>query len=216
MAATNLANPEQVRRNDGTRVALKVSADWLGELRALAKLLKERSILLMLPAFIASNWYYAYFFSMNSFYFSLRGRALNGTLFWVMEPLGALTMGRILDLKRLSRRSRGLVGLAVLAVCTCSVWTGGAFFQASFDRDQPSPKLDWDTDRRRWGQAFALYISYGFLDAMSSTYRSWLIGTRSNSPQVLARYSGIYRCVQSAGAALSFVVDAVGSSLLTQ
>lgn len=216
VSALSLANPEQVRRNDGSAVHLKANSDWKRELLELYKLLKTKTVWLMVPAFIASNWYYAYFFSMNSYYFSLRARSLNSTVFWALEPLGTFFMSAILDFKPLQRRSRGLLGLAALATCVAAVWTGGAIFQSGFDRNEASPQMDWALDQARWGGAFALYISYGFQDAMFSTYCTWIIGTRSNDPQILARYSGVYRCVQSAGAALSFVVDAVDASFMTQ
>ena len=211
-----LANPAQVRRKDGSPVAIEVSADWSGELQELGRLLKKKIVWLLIPAFIASNGYYAYFFSMNSFYFSLRGRSLNAAMFWAMQPLGTLFMSSILYRKNVERRKRGLIGLAAITVCVCAVWTGGAIFQASFDRHQASPKLDWIVDRTRWGRAFALFISYGFLDAMFSTYLAWIIGTRSNDPRVLARYSGIYRSVQSAGQAVFFGLDAAKSRFLVQ
>lgn len=86
---------------------------------------------------------------MNSYYFSLRGRSLNAALFWTVEPLGTLFMSSILDMKKVERRKRGLLGLAAITMCVCAIWTGGAIFQAGFDRDQPSPKLDWNVDRSR-------------------------------------------------------------------
>lgn len=216
VASLALANPNQVIRKDGSPVHLDTPSDWSTELRALANLLISKDVLLMLPAFIASNWHYAYFFSLNAFYFSLRGRSLNAALFWAVDPLGAFAISAILDYKRATRRVRGLVGLGFLGACVSAVYTGGALFQSSFDRADRSPELDWRKDRIAWGRAFALYLAYGFVDGMFSTYCTWIIGTRTNNPQALARYSGIYRCVQSAGAALSFVIDAVDASFMIQ
>lgn len=216
VASLSLANPDQVRRNDGTPVQLEVTSKWSSEMIALGKLLRNKAVLLMLPAFIASNWYYAYFFSINAYYFSLRGRSLNAALFWAVEPLGTFLMSGILDLKKVNRPKRGLLGLAILSVCVVAVWTGGGIFQSTFDRNDVSPKRDWRGERNEWGKAFTLYVSYGFVDAMFATYCSWIIGTQTNDAQALARYSGIYRCVQSAGAALSFAVDAVETPFMTQ
>lgn len=121
-AALFLANPSPVTRGDGTPVQIERISSWSSELRALGKLLKQKDVLLMMPAFIASNWYYAFFFSMNAHYFSLRGRSLNAALYWTVEPMGFFLMSGILDFKRVKRRTRGLVGLATLAVCACAIW----------------------------------------------------------------------------------------------
>lgn len=42
-----LANPAQVRREDGSPVSIEVSADWAEEIRALGRLLKKKSVWLM-------------------------------------------------------------------------------------------------------------------------------------------------------------------------
>lgn len=210
------SDPLKVKRSDGTPIQIETVSDWKGEFFALGGLFKDKAVLIMLPAFLASNWFYAYHFSLNSYYFSLKGRSLNSTLYWVLQSFGAFLLTTILDMKRLTRRKRGILGLSIVSICIYVVWAGGAAFQAGFDRHDPSPHLDWTVDRAKWGRAFALYISYGFCDSLFQAYCYWLMSTRTNDPAILARLSGIYKGVQSAGAALSFGVDAAGASYMTE
>jgi hypothetical protein len=50
---------------------------------------------------------------------------------------------------------------------------------------------------------------YGFLDATWQTYAYWLMGALSNDPRKLAYFTGFYKSIQSAGAAVIWRVDAL-------
>jgi hypothetical protein len=51
---------------------------------------------------------------MNAAYFSLRARALNSALYWLMQTVGTFGVAAILDMKKFRRRTRGLIGLTVV------------------------------------------------------------------------------------------------------
>ena len=61
---------------------------------------------------------------------------------------------------------------------------------------------------------FALYVTYGLLDAMYQTLCYWTIGAISSEPDELSRYSGFYKGVQSAGAAIAWHIDNTGVSFV--
>lgn len=44
----------------------------------------------------------------------------------------------------------------------------------------------------------------------------WVMGALSNDPRKLARFAGLYKAVQSAGAAASFGIDAVATPYLSE
>ncbi|GJN38314.1 hypothetical protein PR202_gb27344 [Eleusine coracana subsp. coracana] len=63
---------------------------------------------------------------------------------------------------------------------------------------------------------FMLYFSYGLLDAMFQSLIYWIIGALANDSQILSRYVGFYKGVQSAGAAVAWQVDTHKTSLVSQ
>ncbi|GAA5801414.1 major facilitator superfamily domain-containing protein [Helicostylum pulchrum] len=200
-----LANPANVVRKDGTPIAIAKSAHWTNELKGAVLVWKEWRMLALIPAFLASNWFYAYQFRVNSIYFDPSTRALNDLLYWALQVVGAIMIGYLLDCKRFSRRTRGLIALGILFVLLNFIWAGGIAFQMTFEADYNDP-IHWD--HPRFGGPFVLFIMYGFSDAIYQTYLYWLMGAMSNDPALLARYAGFYKAVQSAGAAIAFGIDA--------
>ena len=61
-----------------------------------------------------------------------------------------------------------------------------------------------------------LYFSYGLMDAMFQTICYWTIGALADDSQTLSRYSGFFKGVQSAGAAVAWQLDSQKVSLLAQ
>ncbi|KAI7901377.1 major facilitator superfamily domain-containing protein [Cokeromyces recurvatus] len=201
-----LANPSKVIRSDGTRVVVSKSADWRTEVKGVVKVWKEWRMLALVPAFLASNWFYAYQFKINSIYFDPSTRALNDLLYWAMQVTGSGLLGYLLDLQSLKRRTRGLIALCILFLVLNIVWAGGFAFQLTFDASTYSDPIHWTS--HRFGGPFVLFIFYGFSDSIYQTYLYWLMGAMSNDPALLARYAGFYKAVQSAGAAIAFGIDA--------
>lgn len=205
MFSMTLANPSSVVREDGTPIAIAKSAHWTEELKGAMSVWKEWRMLALIPAFLASNWFYAYQFRVNSIYFDPSTRALNDLMYWALQVIGAIMIGYLLDCERFSRRNRGLLALGILFVLLNLIWAGGFAFQLTFEADYKDP-IHWDHER--FGGPFFLFILYGFSDAVYQTYLYWLMGAMSNDPALLARYAGFYKAVQSAGAATAFGIDA--------
>lgn len=206
-----LANPSNVVRSDGSCITIKKASHWRDELKGVFGVWKEWKMLALIPAFLASNWFYAYQFRINSIYFDPSTRALNGLLYWGLQVLGALSVGYLLDFQGLSRRSRGLITLGILFLITNIIWAGGFTFQLTFNNDYSDP-IHWD--HPRFGGPFILFLMYGFADSIYQTYLYWLMGAMSNDPALLARYAGFYKAMQSAGAAVAFCIDASPIHLL--
>jgi hypothetical protein len=146
---------------------------WKDELTSIFKLVTDWRIMLLTPAFLASNWFYAYQFALNAAYFSLRSRALNSMMYWLFQMFGSFAISGVLDYKGWERRTRGLVGLSyvvssvikarrmgmadgrIVFVFVIGTWIGGAIFQTTFTRADAPLLVDWVDSR--WGGPFALY-----------------------------------------------------------
>ncbi|KAH8553876.1 major facilitator superfamily domain-containing protein [Umbelopsis sp. PMI_123] len=208
-----IAPPQKVVRKDGSTVEVHPNLGWKEELKGVVRVLAEWRILALIPAFLASNWFYAYQFGLNAIYFDIKTRSLNGVVYWAAQIVASILLGILLDYNGLPRRTRGLLGLAVTALITMGVWAGGLAFQLTFDRSYDNPI---SLTSPGFGGPFFLYMMYGFTDALYQSYLYWLMGAMSNDSNTLARYAGFYKAVQSAGGAISFGIDAVHTSLLVE
>lgn len=56
----------------------------------------------------------------------------------------------------------------------------------------------------------------GLADSLVQTYAYWIIGSISNNPKELSMFVGYYKGVQSFGAALSWIIEAKGTSYRAQ
>ncbi|KAI9510754.1 MFS general substrate transporter [Russula earlei] len=214
-ASTMLIQPPQtIIREDHTLVKFQKHSSPREELRGFVEVLKDKRILLLLPMFFASNYFYAYQGAVNAFYFDGPTRALNGALEGAGSITGALIIGFfILDNNRLTRRRRGFLALTVVSVLTIVVWSAALGWQVKFDR---SPRNKVHYTHSKYGTKAALFFFFFFADASYQALAYWIMGAISNDPFTLARFTGVYKAVQSLGGAVSFVMDAVSTPFLNE
>lgn len=67
--------PEAIVRADGTLVKVQASSSVHEELSNFIKVLKDKRIILLIPMFFASNYFYAYQGAINAYYFDGPTRA---------------------------------------------------------------------------------------------------------------------------------------------
>jgi hypothetical protein len=101
--------------------------------------------------------------------------------------LGSAGIGYFLDFGCASRRKRGLLGVAAVALLGTAIWAGGLANQLRYlDGKFPNP-IDFK-DSHRYAGPFLLYFCYGLLDAMFQSLIYWIIGALANDSQILSRY----------------------------
>lgn len=218
-----LCDAKNVVRSDGSRVILMKNPTWKTEFVGMWETIKsEPYIVLLFPMFFASNWFYTYHFNgVNLAEFNTRTRSLNSVLYWLAQIWGAMVFGFFLDLKSVRRTVRAKACWVALFVLTFAIWGGGYAFQKGYTRaevnrgadtpDDPSDdyqKLDW-TSSGFIGPMF-LMIFYGFYDAAWQCSVYWFMGAMTNNSRKLANYSGFYKGIQSAGAAIIWRLDGLG------
>ncbi|KAF9991373.1 hypothetical protein BGZ80_006856 [Entomortierella chlamydospora] len=214
LVALFLVPSSKVTHSNGDHILIQKSPTWTSEIVAIFKLFLNWRMLVLIPMFLSSNWFYSYQFStVNGRYFSLRTQSLNNILYWASQIVGSYSFARLLDFKGASRRTRAIWGIIAVVVCFVATWTGGIFFQRTFSFNEPKPNHDFDEGSSYVGPLF-LYIFYGLNDAARQTYIYWLMGALSNDATVLSRYAGFYKCIQSSGAAISWRINAVSTSYM--
>ncbi|KAF1987209.1 MFS general substrate transporter [Aulographum hederae CBS 113979] len=227
--ATLLVNPKLILREDGSKVIMMKNPTWKTEIMGMVEVFRtDTYIVLLFPMFFASNWFYTYQFnSVNLAQFNTRTRALNNTLYYLMQIVGAFIFGYALDITAVRRTLRAKVAWVVLFVLTMVIWGGGYDFQKGYTRemvnagsdtpDDPSDdyvKMDW-TSSGYIGPMF-LYMFYGFYDAAFQTAVYWYMGAMTNNSRKLANFAGFYKGIQSAGAAIYWAIDNTGVPFMNE
>jgi len=224
-----LIRPEQVVLEDGSRVTLArgdggdAPPSWWQDARGILSMFQSRTMLLLAPLFLASNWFYSYQFNaVNAHLFNVRTRGFNNIVYWSAQMLGAYVFGAVLDgrganwLRVMSRSARARLTLGALMCAFCAVWGGGLALQLTYTR-QSAPR-GWDVaDSTHVAGPITLYALYGALDAALQTWCYWIMSADATvSVRDLAFRAGFYKGVQSVGGALSWAIDAADVAYVVQ
>ncbi|KAI1082718.1 MFS general substrate transporter [Whalleya microplaca] len=199
---------EKIIRSDGTMVQKVVHPSLKSDIAGLYKtLVTDPWILLLFPMFFASNYFYTYQFNdVNAYFFSTRTRAFNNIWYWVTQIIGAAAFGAFLDWSKFCRRTRTLMGWAILFTLVMVIWGGGFVFLKQTNRNILSPNMDLFDNNYIW--YLIMYISYGLLDSLWQVFCYYTMGALSNDPRKLAYYAGFYKSIQAVGATAISKLDA--------
>ncbi|KAF2666682.1 MFS general substrate transporter [Microthyrium microscopicum] len=206
---------KHIVRRDGSRVILMRQPTWKSELLGLWQTLAtDPYIIFLFPMFFASNFFYTYHYNDFNFdRFDPRTRALNSTLYWLAQMIGALIFGFALDLSNIRRTTRAKAAWIAMFALTFAIWGGGYVFQRSFTRETKEPGYDWNSAGYT-GPMF-LYMAYGFYDAAWQVTVYWFMGAITNNGRKLANFAGFYKGIQSAGAAIIWRADGLGAPYMS-
>lgn len=120
-------------------------------------------------------------------------------------------MGTFLDFpfktKHLNRASRARYGILTIFILTLAIWGGGYVFVKDVVRGHsPVPLIDL-TESSRYFPYLAIYIFWAIYDGAFQSYAYWIMGSLSNNSATLSHYSGWYKSIQSAAAAIVWRLD---------
>ncbi|EGO00182.1 hypothetical protein SERLA73DRAFT_52878 [Serpula lacrymans var. lacrymans S7.3] len=204
-----MADPNKMIRTDGTKVARVQHPTWKHEFYSLYVTLKtDPFIVLLFPMFFASNYFYTWQFDdYSAALFNIRTRSLNNLVYWSCQIFGSIAIGLVLDTPRLRRRVRAFSGWAILLAMVFGVYGWAYYYQKGYTRAMATPTMDFSD--KGYAAYCWLIIFYGLFGAMWETMAYWLMGAMSNDPAKLAVFSGFYKSILSAGAAVVWRADAM-------
>ncbi|KAG5984644.1 hypothetical protein E4U55_003865 [Claviceps digitariae] len=209
--------PRLVVRSDQSVIKLTESLTPAQELRDFVGMFKDWRMIALFPMFFSSNYFYAYHGAITAFLFNGRTRALVALVTGLGSIVGSILIGFVTDNLPFPRRKRALWSCAFVTFLLCVVWAGGLGFQTKFVRDQkvvqgePGP---WDWTVGVATGPIVLLFSYYLVDSTYQGLAYYTMSSITNDPFKLARMAGYYKGIQSAGAAVSFGMDAVKTSYL--
>ncbi|RDX97391.1 UNC93-like protein 2, partial [Mucuna pruriens] len=202
---------------DGSTCSNVVYSNMWTECMEIVKLILNWKVLLMVPAAWSSNFFYPYQFNdVNGVLFNLRTRGFNSVFYWGAQMLGSLGIGYVMDFSFKRRSLRGMLGVVVVGVLASLIWAAALVNQLRYSSNHLPQKLDFIHSGSRFAGPFLLYFAFGLLDAMFQTLLYWVIGALPHDSHNLARYSGFFKGIQSAGAAVAWQVDEHKVSFMSQ
>lgn len=212
-----LQPPARVTREDGTPVA---STAMQGrtvreELRASWDAIKNWDLLLMIPAFLPSECFLVYGGSANAFRNNLRTRTLLSFVAVVLQMPAAYGLKLVLDHAAWKRRTRALVGLALVGTPLIGAWIWQMVEVRHYDRAIPTPAdalVDW-TDTGFVSDFFLFTLTW-VASILFQYIILYFLSCMTNSPRKAANYAGVYRSFLAAGEAVVFGIDSAGVSFL--
>ncbi|KAI9294180.1 MFS general substrate transporter [Neoconidiobolus thromboides FSU 785] len=215
LIALLLLPPNKVVRSDGSPIEVPKYPSPIEEIKGVAKVFFDLKMILLIPLFLSSNWYYTYEFNTyNGLLFNIRTRSLNNALYWGTQMISATIWGKLLDNPKMTRKQRGFLALSLLGLIVSAIWGGGLAVQLNFSVENPPKPIDF-SDSGYVGLVF-LYIFYGLADSLVQTTSYWVMGALSNDSAVLSRYAGFYKGIQSAGAAIAWRLNAIQTPYLVE
>lgn len=207
-----LLPPHLVVRGDGTVVEIEAAITPKQEFKEVWALLKDWRMIALFPMFFSSNYFYAYQGAITTALFNGRTRALVSLLTGVGSIMGSIIIGQLTDNLPFGRRKRALFATAFVTLLNCVIWACGLAFQVQFTRANTSVRgeeIPWDWTVGVSAGPILLLLAYYLADAMFQGLAYYTMSSITNEPFKLARMAGYYKGVQSAGAAVSFGMDAV-------
>ncbi|KAJ2008769.1 hypothetical protein GGI04_001001 [Coemansia thaxteri] len=220
-----LAPPERVIRNDGSYVAMLRHTSVRSEAKEVLKMARNRWLLLLTPMCVASNFFYSYQWNaFNGSLFTVRTRGLNSMLYWASQMIAAYAISLLHDCRSVNRRRRSILSLATIVVLANVMWGCTLVYQVRYTHgplatgestDYPHGLIDFTQSQRAAGP-MVLFCFMGIVDALWQSFAYWIIGTITNDSQMLARYAGYYKGMQSLGAAIAWQLDARSVPLIAQ
>lgn len=201
-----------VVRGDGTVVELEDAISPRQEFAELWKLMRDWRMIALLPMFFSSNYFYSYQGAITVVLFNGRTRALIALLEGVGSVIGSIVIGQLTDNLPFARRKRALCSTVLVLLFNCAVWASGLAFQLQFKRGDTvvrGAEVPWDWSVGVSTGPLLLLMAYYIADATYQGLAYYTMSCMTNEPFRLARMAGYYKGVQSAGAAVSFGMDAV-------
>lgn len=157
-----LPTANKVQRTDGRSVVLQKQPSLAGEFKVLQSIFSKSWVWALIPLIIYAQWFLSYQWQFNFAYFTVRARALNSFLFYVLGFLSALAMGQLLDSSRWKRQTRAKIGFLIVIFFTGTSWILAQVVQVHYNNIKPT--IDWNDDS--YGLGAFVFCLWGFSDPL--------------------------------------------------
>merc|ERR1712217_285106 len=134
----------------------------LQELRRTAKSFSNPTMLLLIPLFFYSNFFYEYHFGIIGVLFNGRTGSLTAAAYWVAQILGSFILQGFLDWGAIPRQRRMNMSLAGIVAYVAVTWSFGGYVQYCFGVASDKQALDFAGELRSPIPAMLCLFAWGF------------------------------------------------------
>jgi MFS family permease len=182
-----LRPPSKITREDGTQVSNIQPRGFIEELKSTLEIFRDWKLLIMIPAFLPSECFLVYGGSVNAFHNDLRTRSLLSFVAVVLQIPAGIGLQKILDHDKWSRRTRAIIGLAVVGIPLMGAWIWEIVRTRHYDRSNPPAKpTDWNNDA--FIPIFFLFVLNWVASVLWPYLILYFLGCLTNSPRKAANY----------------------------
>lgn len=199
-----LISPVDVRRADGTPIALFHTLSLKDELKGVVRVLKDPRVLAMLPVIFSCELALGILPSVNGRYFNLRTRAMNNILFYLVQLPASVGCAYLTDRLPYGRRLRGYIALTLLGIFVFAGWIALLVWVSVSPTWAAVPEVGIDWSHSNFAGPFVLYLVFGVVYGSHQLIGMWVMGTFTNEPTTLAIYGGLWKGVAAGGVAVQF------------
>ncbi|KAJ5935589.1 hypothetical protein N7466_005136 [Penicillium verhagenii] len=212
-----LSQPQNVVRENGTKIPYMKKTSFAIEARAIWKQLRNKYMLLLIPVFLAGQFGTTYQSNYLTTYFTVRSRALASFLTAVVGAIANISTGILLDLKYFPREKRSKGVYIFVLVFVTAAWIWNAVTQTKLSRMADPPTFDLG-DGPFFNSSFTVYMFFKFFYEVLQTYIYWLMAEIKGAQRDgdIARTTGILRSWESIGSTIAYAVGATSWSNLNQ
>ncbi|EIM23443.1 hypothetical protein WALSEDRAFT_15404, partial [Wallemia mellicola CBS 633.66] len=190
-----LPSPEKVERKDGSKVKVAPPVPVWDAIKAYWRSLTEKRILLLLPLFFFSFFYYAYMSAYLTRTFNVRSRAFSSLVSPMGGVLSSYLASLVLDSKRLKVRTKSTFLFFVLLFLQIGLWVWLLVIHYVYNNEYSH--LDWSHNK------FAIFyipnILFFFNSYTGQSLFYWTVSNFSTELNELTRYVSIIRSIESMG-----------------
>lgn len=157
-----LPKPSKVQRTDGRTIVIHKQPSLAAEFKVLKSIFSKTWVWALILLIIYAQWFLSFQWQFNFAYFTVRARALNSFLFYILGLISALSMGQLLDSTRWQRRTRAKIGFFIVLIFTGTSWILGQVVQVNYQKTEPT--IDWSDDK--YGLGAFVFCLWGFSDPL--------------------------------------------------
>ncbi|EPS96992.1 hypothetical protein FOMPIDRAFT_130664 [Fomitopsis schrenkii] len=200
-----LSRPEQVEREDGVAVHMKITNNARVELKETAKLFISKNFLLLVPLICQVVYLEAVAFTFQSLWFSVRVRALGSFVSGIVALLAGNLLGAFIDNTKLKLRTRARWAYVVVFGSQGAWWTWATILVTEFQKTRPT--YDWVDPG--FGKGFALFLCLIIGFQLQYLYLYFIVGHLADNEAEVIRVAGLLRATQSASQAVSYGLNSL-------
>ncbi|KAF2198711.1 hypothetical protein GQ43DRAFT_483066 [Delitschia confertaspora ATCC 74209] len=192
--------PEQVQREDGKKVDLRILQHPWHEIKATTQLFFTKEFLLLVLWIGQAVFAESVFFTYLALWFSVRTRALGSFLSGIIAAICGNLLGRWIDSKRLPLSTRARSSFLLIATLQGAWWIWATVLVTKLRITKPT--YDWSDSG--FGHSFGVFVLLTASFQLNYLFLYFIIHNIASDEPEIIRYAALLRGTESAWQAIGY------------